>query len=51
MEQIIDYKRPISVSLPQSIIEQLDKQRGRLPRSVFILQILESKIQKEKKHA
>jgi metal-responsive CopG/Arc/MetJ family transcriptional regulator len=37
-----DYKLPISISLPQSIVRQLDKKRGHLARSTYILVILEN---------
>jgi hypothetical protein len=36
-----DYKLPISISLPQSIVRQLDKKRGHLARSTYILLLLE----------
>jgi metal-responsive CopG/Arc/MetJ family transcriptional regulator len=48
MSEEIDYKRPIGVSLPTSILELLDKKRGRVPRSAFILQILEDTLRRRK---
>jgi hypothetical protein len=36
-----DYKLPISISLPQSIVRLLDKKRGHLARSAYILLVLE----------
>ena len=35
MTQEIDYKRPIGVSLPQSIVQLIDEERGRLPAIRF----------------
>lgn len=36
-----DYKLPLSISLPQSIVRLLDKRRGHLARSAYILLLLE----------
>ena len=36
-----DYKLPVSISLPQSILRLLDKKRGHLARSTYILLLLE----------
>ena len=41
MSQELDYHRPVGVSLPVSILQLLDEKRGRVPRSAFILEILE----------
>ena len=37
----LDHKRPVGVSLPESIVQLLDKKRGRLARSAYILLLLE----------
>jgi len=37
----IDYKLPIGVSLPQSMIKEIDEKKGRLCRSTYILLLLE----------
>jgi hypothetical protein len=36
-----DYKLPVSISLPQSIVRLLDKKRGHLARSTYVLLLLE----------
>lgn len=41
MSQDVDYKRPVGVSLPQSMLQLIDERRGQVPRSAYILGILE----------
>jgi len=41
MSQDRDLKHPVGVSLPESIVQLLDKKRGRLARSAYILLLLE----------
>lgn len=43
-----DYKTPIGVSLPQSLIKELDEKRGRLGRSTYILLLLEKALKESK---
>ena len=50
MAESIDYKRPVSLSLPQSMLQSIDEKRGRLPRSTFILAILEQTLGKGRKN-
>lgn len=37
----VDYKLPVSLSLPTSIIQLIDKKRGKLARSAYVLLLLE----------
>ena len=45
MNSVTDYKLPVSISLPQSIIHLLDKKRGHLARSTYILILLEKDLE------
>jgi hypothetical protein len=38
--QVIDRCVPVGVSLPQSVIRQIDDERGLVPRSAYILMLL-----------
>jgi len=42
LTKVTDYKIPVGVSLPQSVIREIDEKRGRLGRSTYILLLLES---------
>jgi metal-responsive CopG/Arc/MetJ family transcriptional regulator len=41
MAKEIDYKIPVGVSLPESMVKEIDEKRGRLGRSTYILLLLE----------
>jgi len=44
----MDYKIPVGVSLPQSIIKEIDESRGHLARSTYILLLLEKALKERK---
>ncbi len=44
MMKEFDYKIPVGVSLPQSIVRLLDEKRGHLARSTYILLLLEKSL-------
>jgi metal-responsive CopG/Arc/MetJ family transcriptional regulator len=44
----IDYKIPVGISLPQSMIKEIDEKRGRLGRSTYILLLLEKALKRRK---
>jgi metal-responsive CopG/Arc/MetJ family transcriptional regulator len=48
MSKETDYKVPVGVSLPQSMIQQIDRERGLAPRSAYILKLLEKAISRRK---
>ncbi len=48
MNKEIDYKIPVGVSLPQSMIKEIDEKRGRLGRSTYILLLLETALKGRK---
>jgi hypothetical protein len=48
MPKEIDYKIPVGVSLPQSMIKEIDEKRGRLGRSSYILLLLEEALRGRK---
>ena len=48
MAKEMDYKIPVGVSLPQSMIQEIDKKRGRLGRSTYILLLLEMALKRGK---
>jgi metal-responsive CopG/Arc/MetJ family transcriptional regulator len=48
MTSEVDYKVPVGVSLPQSMIREIDEKRGRLGRSTYILLLLEKALKGKK---
>jgi hypothetical protein len=46
-----DPHKPTRVSLPESMLRLLDARRGRIPRSAYILEILETFLGKAKGRA
>ena len=48
MTKVTDYKIPVGVSLPQSMIKEIDEKRGRLGRSTYILLLLEKALKRRK---
>jgi metal-responsive CopG/Arc/MetJ family transcriptional regulator len=41
MSKQIDHKVPVGVSLPESMIQEIDQERGLVPRSAYIVMLLE----------
>jgi metal-responsive CopG/Arc/MetJ family transcriptional regulator len=41
MSKQSDHRVPVGVSLPQSIVDQIDEERGLVPRSAYIVMLLE----------
>ena len=39
--------KPVGVSLPLELLEQIDKARGKVPRSIWIRDLLEKALEKE----
>jgi metal-responsive CopG/Arc/MetJ family transcriptional regulator len=48
MSKEVDHKVPVGVSLPQSMIQQIDQERGQVPRSAYILNILTKAFKRRK---
>jgi len=44
-----DRRIPISISLPQSVLDALDKKRAAMPRSRYVLRLLEKALKDGKK--
>jgi metal-responsive CopG/Arc/MetJ family transcriptional regulator len=51
MAKIIDYKVPVGVSLPESMVKEIDEKRGRIARSTYILFLLEKALSRRGKVA
>jgi len=39
--------RPVGVSLPESLLEKIDKDRGKIPRSTWIVDLLKKALGQE----
>jgi metal-responsive CopG/Arc/MetJ family transcriptional regulator len=41
MSKRSDHRVPVGVSLPESMIQEIDQERGLVPRSAYIVMLLE----------